>query len=525
MLGRAQAAPDSSPFDGPVAIGLPIEVCFKIATNQIETMDIAPSLAADEELPLVVDLDHTLVRTDTLHEQAVRMVFRAPQAIPGTIAALTRGRAALKAHVAGHIELDPEALPFREDLLRFIRAEKAKGRTIVLCTAATGLVAESIGAHLGLFDTIIASDGTGNLKGKAKAARLQAEFPRGFVYAGDSGADLAVWQVASGIVLVGVSSMVARRARRLDQPVLIEFGRHDADKKPRSMLNIWAKALRVHHWSKNGLMLVPLILAHLWGDIGALTRTLTGLVLLLVVTSSSYLINDLSDLDADRKHWTKRLRPLASGAIPILQGALVACLALPMALLCGFLLSLDFGLALSAYLVITLAYSFGLKRIPLLDTFIIAILFTTRLIMGMALLQQPYSEWLVTFSMFFFFSLALAKRHVEVLRSKDFGDGSLKTRGYVPEDAGLTLALGVAGGIGSLVIMVLYLVEDALRRETYTHPVFLWLLPLALAVWIGRVWLLAHRGLMSDDPVSFALRDKASLGLGVLVALGFVLAL
>jgi 4-hydroxybenzoate polyprenyltransferase/phosphoserine phosphatase len=468
--------------------------------------------------PIVVDLDKTLILTDTLHEQVVTALFTQPTALIAATPKLLRGRAALKASLAAKIDLGSTALPLREDLVKWLRGQAAVGREIHLCSAANQAVVENVSRRVGIFASAIGS-ATANLKGHVKAEHLASTFPEGFVYVGDSRADLAVWKAADGIVLAGASPGVAKAARGLGKPIEAEFVNHPLT------LRDSLKALRVHHWSKNALIFVPLILAHSWGDLAVVRDTILGLVCLLAVTSSTYLLNDLADLSADRQHWSKRNRALASGRLPIASGLLLACSGLIGAFAGSLVLTPYFTLALAGYLSLTLAYSFGLKRVPILDTLIIGILFTTRLIMGIALLRVPASAWLLTFSVFFFFSLAVAKRHTEIVRAASSGSHSLASRGYLIEDEPLTLALGVASAVASLLIIVLFIVEEMFPARVYTHPHLLAGIPVFLAIWIGRIWLLAHRGRMNDDPVSFALRDRPSILLGFLVAVLFVAAL
>jgi 4-hydroxybenzoate polyprenyltransferase/phosphoserine phosphatase len=485
-------------------------------------MDVNVDAGAVAQRVIVVDLDRTLVRSDTLHEQVVRMIFKHPSLLLGLAGALLKGRVAFKRYCADHIELDPATLHACDEVLGFVRAEKAAGSYLVLCSAADIRVANALARHVGLFDEVMATASSTNLKGAAKAEVLVKRFPQGFIYAGDHEADLAIWSKADGIVLVGVSSKVGQAARTLGKPILADL--RPRENKPGSQLRTWAKALRVHHWSKNILMFVPLILAHQWLDFGLVARTCIGFALLLAVTSSSYLINDLADIDADRLHATKRNRPIASGAVPLSQALAVAVVVLPLALILAVLLNLEFAVALAAYLVITLAYSLGLKRIPLLDTFIIGVLFTTRLVMGSTFVGTGLPIWLLTFSMFFFFSLAMAKRHTEVLGARDSG-ASLAARGYLAGDWPLTLNMGITTGLASLVILVFYLVDEAFKVVGYARPEFLWAVVLFVAIWIGRVWLLTHRGQMNDDPVSFALRDRPSLGIAGVIAILFLIAL
>lgn len=472
-------------------------------------------------LVIVVDLDGTLISTDTLYEQIVRLLFRKSWKIPGAISALFKGKAAFKSYNADAIPLEASSFSYQGDLVEFLRSSKESGAHIVLCTAADVSIAEATSKHhVGLFDTVIATENGINMKGVTKAAVLKERFPDGFVYAGDSSADLAVWKEADEIILVGADKKTTRRAKGIGKPVVGEY-RHMPEYAG-NRFRTWAKALRVHHWAKNILIFFPLLLAHSWSDAEVVARTLLGFLLLLAVTSSSYLINDLADLDADRKHPTKRHRPIASGVIAIRDALLVPILVIPVALGAGFVLEPAFGLVLSGYLVLTLGYSFGLKRIPLLDTFIIGVLFTSRIVMGGVFLGSSPSEWLLLFSMFFFFSLAVAKRQVEVLQMKTTISASSSGRGYVPSDAPLLLTAGAGTSVASILILVLYLRSKAFNVVGYTRPEYLWLVVGAIAIWLGRIWLLTHRGQMLDDPVNFALRDKSSIMLGIFVLFAFM---
>jgi 4-hydroxybenzoate polyprenyltransferase len=479
------------------------------------------SAGPNESKVIVIDMDMTLLEHDTLHEQVVRIAFM-PWLWLGSFQALLRGKAALKSYCAEHVLLDPAALRASREVLAFIERERAAGSRIVLCTAADRRVATLFANHLGIFDEVIATDSSTNLKGTAKADALAARFPGGFIYAGDHAADLAVWAKSEGMVLVGVKPATAKRARDLGKPVVAEL-RPAAS--PTARGKAWFTSLRPHHWSKNLLMFVPIVLAHQWTDFALLGEVLLGFVLLLAVTSASYFVNDLADLDADRLHATKQFRPIASGAIPLAYAAAFPSIVLPLALMAALALNLHFGIALAAYLAITLAYSFGLKRIPLLDTFIIGLLFTTRVVMGAAFVSAGLPVWLLTFSMFFFFSLAVAKRHVEIVRARTVGGDSLRSRGYDPEDWPLTLAMGVSSGIASLIILTLYMVDEAFSVVGYSRPIFLWAITLFLAIWVGRIWLLTHRGQMNDDPVAFALRDRPSQFLALLMGICFLIAL
>jgi len=471
-----------------------------------------------DRLPIVVDMDHTLLRTDTLDESFIRALFHQPATAFAALRALPQGRFAVKEALARGVTLEAAELPLRQTLLDWLRARAEEGHSLHLCTAAHQSVGDAVAAELGLFESVIGSR-SHNLKGKPKAAAIAERFPGGFIYAGDSPADLHVWRRAAKIVLVNVAPGTAAAARRLGKPVLAEIAGE------RSAPGDWLRAARPHHVSKNLVVFVPLVLGQGWSDMGQVLDAVFGFALMILLTSSTYLLNDLADLRADRAHWSKRSRPIASARITIRQALTAGICGVSAALLAGLIYSTPLFLGLAAYLGVTMAYSFGFKRVPLLDALIIALLFGMRILVGVAALEQPVSSYLMTFVLFFFFSLAMAKRHTEILRAGPNGAPSLAARGYRPADAELTLVVGVASALGSLIVLVLYLIQDAFLRVPYADPEWLWAMPLLIAVWLGRIWLLSHRSEMLDDPVSFAIRDRTSCGLGVAVGIAYLLAL
>ena len=268
-----------------------------------------------------------------------------------------------------------------------------------------------------------------------------------------------------------------------------------------------------------------MILGQSWRQPATILDVSAAFLLLLLLTSSTYMLNDIADLRSDRQHWSKRHRPIASGRIRVRTALALGIAGVLVTLLLGALLSPKLGAGLAGYFVLTLGYSLGLKRIPLLDTLVIALLFGIRLVIGVVVLGQYFSGYLLTFALFFFFSLATAKRHTEILGAGPAGSAGLTARGYRPEDAELTLVLGVAAGLGSIIVLVMYLMQDAFLRVPYANPAWLWAEPLVIAIWLGRIWLLAHRGEMSEDPVSFAVRDRFSWGCGATGGVAYLLAL
>ncbi|SFI08607.1 UbiA family prenyltransferase [Bradyrhizobium sp. Gha] len=469
------------------------------------------------DLPLVIDLDGTLLRTDSLHETLLDLLRSNPLALWELPYRLAIGRAAVKDFLARGQVIDADAWPVHEDFLSYLEKQAAVGRRIVLATAADRAVADAIARRFPFITEVIASDGSSNLKGRAKADRLRQAFPEGFIYAGNSEPDYQVWETSRHSILVSVPEGLAQRVRRLGTP-LAEFPRQ------RIGLDTVRRTLRLHQWAKNLLIFIPLVLGGRGSDINAWIAALLGFLALGLAASATYILNDLLDLPSDRRHWSKKSRPLASGELSIAQGTLLAIVGLvaatAIAISAGTLVLALLGL----YVAMTTAYSFLLKRIPVLDVLVLAALFTFRLGFGIVLTQVRLSPWLLVFSMFVFMSLSMAKRHTEVLRMGANGLTSMHGRGYVAQDAPLMLAIGVAAMLGAVLILILYLIEDAFPRGFYGNPAALWAVPAILFLFLGRVWLLCQRGQLRDDPVAFALKDKPSLALAGLMAITFAIA-
>lgn len=474
-------------------------------------LSLAPAMAAQAAAssarPLVVDLDGTLVRTDTLLEGLLVVAFKAPQRLPSTLAMLRHGRARFKREVACVAALECAILPYDEAVLAAIAARQAGGGGVHLVTAADQSIADGVADALGVFDTATGSDGCTNLKSALKATHLAQRFPAGFDYIGDSAADLSIWRVAGAAIVAGNDGGLSRRLEREGLPTEIL-------PRPKARAQTWIKALRLHQWSKNALLFVPLLLSQEFLEPAMTLRVLAAFLLFGMVASGTYLINDLGDLAADRMHRTKRFRALPAGLIGIHVALPVALVLLFGGLMGGALLHGSFGLTLLAYAGLTLLYSFRLKRLPLVDVTAIAGLFALRIIAGMVIIDHPVSLWLVTFTMVLFLSLALAKRTAELVQAQRDGRGAgnkeIGGRGYLPGDAPLTLALGISTAVMSIVVMVLYMSIEAMPTGLYLRNGPLLLIPIVVALWVMRIWVLAHRGTLNDDPVVYAIRDRAS---------------
>ncbi len=488
--------------------------------------ELAPAKAAPPEaasapaaLPLVLDLDGSLIASNLLLECALAFVKRNPLHAPMLLVWLVQGRAVLKARLAEHTEINVDLLPENRALADYARQAHAEGRHVHLATAADRRIAEAVSRRYPFIREVMASGGRVNLKGRRKAEALKARFPDGFVYAGDSTADRPVWRDAAAAVYAGVDGALHRS---LQKDASFEAS---ASRAPAG-LKVWARAARLHQWAKNALVFAPMLLGGRISDPHAWGACALGMLAMGLIASSTYLINDMADLEDDRRHWSKRERPLASGAIPLKSAIIVSLLGL----LAGFTTALAAGgpAALGAVLVYcvgTLAYSFGLKRAPIADVVTLAGLFTMRLLLGAILAGTTLSAWLLVFSMFLFSSLCLAKRGIEIARAARAGNLGPAGRGYLGADGPLVTALGAATAAASLVVLVMYLIEDATPEGVYASPAFLWGAPIFVFLWLGRVWLLCGRGELHDDPVAFAIKDRQSLMLGALTAACFAAAI
>ncbi|MEE9315405.1 MAG: UbiA family prenyltransferase [Rhizobiaceae bacterium] len=466
--------------------------------------------------PICVDLDGTLIKSDMLHEaifMLVRMnlfyIFLLPLW-------WLKGKAHLKAEIAKRVMPDVRGLPYRKELIEWLKTQKKNGRILVLATATHVHYANAVAEHLGIFDKVEASDETTSLSSGAKADRLVELFgENGFDYLGNGNADIAVWDKARKAITVGDERAALVYAKQ-------EHAERFTQSAPeKSTIRIWLKAIRVHQWLKNSLLFVPVILAF-----NTLTATSVAAVILAFISfslcaSSVYLLNDLIDIEVDRKHKTKQLRAIPSGQITITQAASVSILLLAISFGLSLFLPLAFTGILALYYITTCAYSFALKRMLLIDVLTLAGLFTIRVLAGATAISATVSAWLLAFSMFFFLSLALVKRFVEVSNQLEDAGRKETGRGYQAVDLETLGQSGIASGFAAVVVLALF-VDSPQIAENYQHPEVIWLVcPLVLYL-IIRIWILARRKHMHDDPVVFLMTDWRSQ---IMIAAGAILML
>lgn len=477
----------------------------------------APANSHSLQRVLVVDLDNTLLHTDLLAEILPGYLVRNPFDLPRVIGWLLAGRARLKDELAARYEIDPATLPYNDAVLDWLRGEYADGREIWLVSASHQKFVDAIASHLGLFRGAIGSDAARNLKGERKRAALVERFgTRGFDYAGDSPADLAVWRDARAAIVVGGSGAFVERVAALTT----------VDRElpaPRGGADAWRHTFRPQQWVKNGLLLVPLLTAHAWGEPGAIQAALLAFLAFCFTASAIYVFNDLGDLADDRAHPVKRKRPLASGLLPVPQ-ALTGALALfGLAVIFAFLLPPAFGGWLATYAVTTTAYSAWLKRRPIVDVMCLAGLYTVRLLAGAAAIAVEASFWLLAFSMFLFLSLALIKRFSELQRQASLGH-TRTSRNYETGDLPVILSAGLASGMSAVLVLALY-IQSAHVLQFYSHPERIWIACPVLLYWVLRTWFQANRGRVEEDPVAWAAKDPVSWVAVALIVGAFAAAL
>ena len=455
------------------------------------------------QVPLCVDLDGTLIRTDLLAESTFALLKQAPHLAFALPIWLLRGRQHLKRQIAERVDLDVEALPYDADLLQRLRQARADGRRLVLATASNETFARAVAEHLGIFDQVVASDAASNLKGRAKAARLVELFgDGGFDYAGDAPADLQVWEHARAAILVRPSRRLARIAegRFAIDGIIGDDRRRGKD---------YLRAMRLHQWVKNLLLFIPLLAGHKIAEPQLVWQAALAFLAFGFCASSVYLLNDLLDLSTDRRHPRKRRRPFAAGDLPISHGIVLIPLLLASAFAITLVLPPLFAAVLAGYYLLTLAYSLWLKQRVLVDAMTLACLYTVRVIAGGAAVSIAPSFWLLAFSMFLFLSLAMVKRYAELIEIEAQGGAQIRGRGYQVVDLETLTSLGAASGYVAVLVLAFYINSPDVR-VLYGAPEIIWLLCPIMLYWISRMWFASRRGKMHDDPIVFAARDSVS---------------
>ena len=468
------------------------------------------------DVPLVVDVDGTLVAGDLLIEGVLRLLRKSPlKALRLSFRLLgrARGRAAVKRRVAVEVPVPPETLALNAEVQEVVASASRSGRPVWLASGADELLVRPLAEFVGA-DGYLASNGTTNLVGAAKARALVERFGSfGFDYVGNERRDLVVWEQARQALGVDLSAATVLKLRGLGLEPLLLSGPYGGWRE-------WVRSLRPHQWTKNLLVFVPTLAAHV-DDIDAYLLMAGVFVALSCCASGTYVFNDLLDLPYDRQHPHKRDRPIAAGRVPVLSAAATGTLLVVCGLLAAFQLSESASLGLAVYVVGTLGYSLWLKRLVVVDVIALALLYGVRIQMGATEAAIP-SPWLLFFSLFVFMALAVVKRQSELMDDMAVDEPSGSGRGYVVGDAEVMTALGAGSAFASAVVLALY-VQSSEIAVRYARPEMLGLVCPLLIYWLGRLLLLANRGLVHHDPIVFALHDRVSwlvaLGIGAVVVM------
>ena len=458
---------------------------------------------AKDLVPLAVDVDGTLLRTDLLQEAALQFVARAPLKAPLMLGWLLRGKAVLKAELAARVDPGIASAPLRDEVVDLIREAQAQGRPVYLASASDHRYVEALASRIGGIAGIFATENGVNLSGRAKAERLVAAFGAGgFDYLGDSQADFEVWRSARRVLAVAANSTFAAKVKR-------SFPDAEIVAQPRTPLRSYVKALRPHQWAKNTLVFLALIAGHHF-DPRTILATAVAFICFCAAASSAYIINDLLDLPGDREHPTKHRRPFAAGLIPIPNGIVLSAVLMALAVGLSFVLPLRFTLTLAAYVATTLAYSFVLKRRAIIDLITLGGLYTLRVFAGLTAVGLTSTQWLLMFSLFLFLSLATVKRCTELVQRRNAGKTGAVGRGYGVDDLAVLFPVAAAAGYGAVLVVTLYLSGPEVMR-LYAHPSRMWLVCPLLMYWVSRILILASRGELNDDPVVFAITVRVRL--------------
>lgn len=467
---------------------------------------LGPANPVNEQIipaTVYVDLDGTLIKSDLLLESLFRLLeknffflFMIPLWLLG-------GKANLKHQLAARVDVKTELLPYNSTLLTLLLEMKQQGSELVLISASNQRYVDRIAEHLQIFDAGFGSDESTNLKGEKKLERIRDHSgDKPYIYAGNERADLAIWNHAKGAIVVnGDANLLNEIVKRSDVIESIDTGS-----------NLYAdtvRAVRVHQWAKNLLIFLPLLLSHQMDNLGLIMLSLSAFASFSFCASSVYLLNDLVDLEHDRKHSTKKERPFASGQLSLHIGLFGAPLLLVAAILTASVLPWEFMAVMLTYYVLTLCYSFYLKAIAIVDVLTLACLYTLRIIAGAAAISVLPTFWLLAFSMFLFMSLAIVKRVAELSNLRNNDQTQASGRGYRSEDLVQLSILGSASGFMAVLVFALYINAEE-TQLLYDTPQLLWFICPLLLYLVSRIWLLTNRGMLSEDPVVFFISDRNS---------------
>ena len=465
--------------------------------------------------PICVDLDDTFIKTDALHEYLISAIKKSPIMFFKCIFWLLKGRSYLKSQLVRNVQLNIDQLPYNEELIEFLKDKSSKGRGVYLVSASNTDIVQKVIRKFDFFSGGYGSTESLNLKGENKASFLAQEFgEKGFDYIGDCAADIPIWKRANECFLVGPKSEKSFSS--------IKFTKVFKFKK--NSIGSMIKAMRVYQWAKNLLIFAPMILAHKYTDSSTWINSVLGFVSFSFMASSIYLLNDLADMPADRDHYKKKNRPLASGSLSIPRGIILLITLITTSFYISSYLPSKFCLILVGYTVLNLGYSFKLKKVPIVDVILLSAFYMIRLEAGSAASEIYLTQWLIIFALFTFASLGFLKRYCELLEQFNIsGKVSVEGRGYNTKDLSMLLSSGNVTGQLSVLCFLLYLFMGGAAKY-YGAPKILLLNGIFYFYWITTLWFKATRGKVSGDPVKYSITDKASLIVGIISVINILFA-
>jgi 4-hydroxybenzoate polyprenyltransferase len=485
-----------------------------VSIKEMNNQTNQPSM---EKILLVVDLDGTLIHSDLLDEGLIILFRKNPLYIFSCIIWLLKGKVNLKKEISNKIQIPYELLPTNKELMSFLQTELSKGRQIILATASLKSHAEGIAKTFPIFDNIFGTEEV-NLKGENKLKVLIDEYGEfKFDYIGNSSSDIKIFAKSRYAYLVNPSRSLERKTSKISE---LKY----SWKSKRINVTDYIKAIRVYQWLKNLLIFIPIITSHSFHSLKLMLLTTNAFFAFSMIASSGYVINDLLDLNSDRRHPRKRLRPFASGRLSIKSGVALAVILFSVGIFVASKLNVPFFITFLIYFITSFSYSLYFKKVVLYDVFILALLYSIRVIAGGMVSGIAISFWLIAFSTFLFLSLAFVKRYSELMNIKTNTDLKDRGREYFISDLNLLQIMGIVSGFMSVVVFALY-IDSPVVNQLYTHPQFLWGISLLFLFWISRIWITTNRGEMTDDPILYAVKDVRSYFIFILIGIMLVLAI
>ena len=453
---------------------------------------------------MVVDLDQSLLKIDLFKEILARSLINNPRVFFKTILLAIYNKAKAKTFIAKNTKIKWETLPYNNRVINIITNYRAKGYHILLATGAPKVYAQPIAEHLGLFDDIIATDENKNNVGVEKLEAIKNIIGDDFIYLADAKKDLPIWLHCKKAILVGKKNGVLKK-KLINNDVKMM----DEIYMQKSFITIIAKQLRIHQWVKNILVFVPALAGHLLFENGIFIATLTAFCSFCLIASSFYIINDIHDINSDRIHPKNKARPIASGKISVSLALFISLIILIIGAILALRLGLLFSITILTYCILNIIYTYYVKQIIILDLIILMMFYIIRLLAGYVVIQSPLSIWLLSFSVFLFFSLGLLKRYVEIILLRENNVESVIGRGYSIDDNNILMSIGVCSGLVASLVLLLYIGSDNIA-VLYNRPIILIFLVPIYMYWVSWTWFMAIRKKIKLDPVTFTIKNKST---------------